>query len=300
MRSYGLILLCPALLAAAPAAPEAREMTLTTPDGFVLKGTLTLPPGPGRHPVVVLAHQFGHDRTGWNPLIPKLTAQGLATLALDLRGHGQSTRKGDADVKVTDDFLASAKAVGFDLIASDLAQAAAWVRRQPGIDGHRLGLAGSSIGAYASLLASPRVRPIAVLALSPAGNGGFKDGTPELVRAAERAKAAVMVLASRQDADAMANASALGAVPGVYARIVEGTAHGFDYLGAQADTMGVFLATYLKDRARSGGMRQAPAAEATEPAAASEPARPARAAKPARVREPEAPVRKDLQTEHVE
>ena len=298
MRDLGLILLCPLLLAAAdPTAGAVREMTLTTPDGFVLKGTLTLPAGRGRHPVVVLAHQFGADRTGWAPLAQRLTAAGLATLALDLRGHGQSTRKGELDVKATADFLVSAKAIGFDRIPADLAQAAAWVRRQPGIDGSRLGLAGSSIGAYASLLAAPRVRPLAVLALSPAGNGGFgQDGLPALARATEQAKAAIMVLASRQDGDAMANASALQAIPGVYTRLVDGKEHGFDYLAAQSDTMAVFLATYLKDRIRRGTPATPEAAGDNRGFETRRPAR-ARAA-----REPEAnqQAQKDLPAERVQ
>lgn len=250
MRNYGPLLLLPAFLAAAE--PSVRDMSLTTPDGFQLKGTLTVPAQGKRHPVVVLAHQFGTDRTGWKALTDRLTAAGIATLALDLRGHGQSTRKGDAEVKVTDDFMASAKAVGFDRLPSDLVQAVAWVRKQPGIDGSRLGLAGASVGAYAVLVAAPRVHPVAVLSLSPAGNGGFgRSGADELIQATGQAKAAVMILASRQDGDAFANASALQPIPGVYTRVVEGKEHGFDYLAAQSDTMSVFLVTYLKDRVRA-------------------------------------------------
>ena len=90
-------------------------------------------------------------------------------LALDLRGHGESAMKNGAEVRVTADFATSATAVGFDKIPADLAQAAAWLRKQPGVDGRRLGLAGSSVGAFAVLLAAPEVKPVAVLSLSPGG-----------------------------------------------------------------------------------------------------------------------------------
>lgn len=244
MRCLGLLLL-PALLSAAE--PVVRDMTLLTPDGFTLKGTLTLPAKPGRHPVVILAHQFRANRTGWKPLTDRLTAAGIATLAVDLRGHGESTQKAGATVAASADFFEAAKTVGFDRIPNDLALAATWVRHQPGINGGRLALAGSSVGAFSTLMAMPDVHPVAVLALSPAGTGAFGDqGASNLIRAVAKGKAAVMVMASRNDPDAAANANALRPLPGTYVRMVDGEEHGFAYLEAQSDTMAVFLMTYLQ------------------------------------------------------
>ena len=70
------------------AQPVAREMSLVTPDGFILKGTLSVPIMAGPRPVVILAHQFRAYRDGWKVLTADLNARGIATLALDLRGHG--------------------------------------------------------------------------------------------------------------------------------------------------------------------------------------------------------------------
>ncbi|BDU71837.1 alpha/beta hydrolase family protein [Mesoterricola silvestris] len=238
----GLLLSLPAVLAAAQ--PAVREMSLVTPDGFTVKGTLTVPAQAGRRPVVILAHQFGYDRTGWKPLAEDLNARGIATLALDLRGHGQSTRKGDATVAVTTDFAASSAAVRFDLIPGDLAQAAQWVRKQPRIDGRRVGLAGASIGAYSALVAAPGVRPVAVLALSPGGGWGEKPEA-RMVRAVEQAKASVFVAAAEGDPIALANAQALKGVFGVYARIRPGKEHGFAYLPELTETLGGWFGEVL-------------------------------------------------------
>ena len=244
MRRSTLVFLSSALVLAG--VPETRPMSLTSPDGFVLKGTLTLPVRPGLRPVVVLAPQFQATRAGWKALGDRLTAAGIATLALDLRGHGESTLRAGQPVAVSADFMASAEAVGFDRIPGDLAQACAWVRRQPGIDGRRLGLAGASLGGFSVLMAMPQTRPLAVLALSPAGTGAFgPNARADLVRAVERGHAAVMVMASQDDTDAAANAAALGAVPGVYTRLVPGEAHGFAYLDGQSDTMATFFGEYL-------------------------------------------------------
>jgi len=248
----------PVLLAAAQ--PVTRDMSLASADGFTLRGTLTIPAQAGPRPVVVLAHQFRTDRSGWQPLVDRLNAKGIATLALDLRGHGQSIRNSGQDITVTEDFLASAKAVGFDQIPADLAQAAAWVRRQPRIDPRRLALAGASVGAFAALLAAPAAHPVAVLALSPAGNGGFGAAADGLPRAVTQARAAVLVLAAQDDPEAAANAAALQELPGVYARVVPGADHGFAFLPDASELMAGWLGEYLGQRAPAKAKAPAPAA----------------------------------------
>ena len=193
-----LRLLAPLASLVLTAAPT--EMALTSADGFALKGTLTLPAVKGKVPVVILAHQFHADRAGWAPLAERLAARGIGTLALDLRGHGASTQKGGTEVAVSTDFMASAKAVGFDQIPADLAQAAAWLRKQPGVDGRRIGLAGASVGAFSVILAAPEVGPVAVLSLSPAGTVVFGEGARERLKGAQiRGRATTLILAATAD-----------------------------------------------------------------------------------------------------
>jgi dienelactone hydrolase len=248
MRRLSLLLCLPALVSAAQ--PVVRDMSLTTPDGFVLKGALTIPAQPGPRPVVILAHQFQADGTGWKPLADLLNAKGIATLSMDLRGHGLSTQKDGQTVAVIPDFLISAQAVGFDRIPADLAQVAAWVRKQPRINPRRLALAGSSVGAFASLLAAPAVHPTVVLALSPAGKGAFGEGAlPRAVRALEVSHAAVLVMAAQDDQEAAENAAAIKGLFGACARIVPGQDHGFALFPAEVDVMAGWLAEYLTYRA---------------------------------------------------
>lgn len=256
-------------LAAAPpaphlAAPATVEMALTSPDGFALKGTLSLPAHKGKVPVVILAHQFRSDRAGWGPLAERLAARGIGTLALDLRGHGASTQKAGAEVAVSSDFMTSAKAVGFDQIPADLAQAAAWLRKQPGVDTRRIGLAGASVGGFAALLAAPEVQPVALLSLSPAGTATFGEGARERLKGALlRAKASVLVLASHDDKDAYQNAETLKDLPGVALNLKEGDDHGFAYLKDRADLMAVFFGEYLTYHRRGERYAAAPAKPAT-------------------------------------
>lgn len=259
MRRLMLPALLPALLVAAP--PRVKEMALTTPDGYALKGTLTVPAAKGRRPVVVLAHQFRANREGWGPLVEQLHARGIATLALDLRGHGASATRNGEPAGVSDDFFASAEKVGFARIPDDLGLAVRWLRTQGGVDASRLGLAGSSVGAFSVVLASPKVKPTAVLSLSPAGAKAFgSEARTALAKAAADAHAPLMVFASDQDEDAATNAAALKAIPGISLHLREGRAHGFDYLAKDADTMAVFFAVYLKGpRYQAAPKAEAPA-----------------------------------------
>ena len=242
MLPFALLPVVPVLLAAAQ--PATREVTFTTPDGFVLKGTLKVPARQGRCPVVILAHQFQATRAGWQPLVEALNAKGIATLALDLRGHGQSTQRGGATVEAAKDMAEAARTVRFDKLPEDLLQVAQWARRQPELDSRRLALAGSSLGAYGALMASALIHPVAVLALSPAGGWGEKPAEA-LAQAVQTAKAAVFVLASEEDPEADASAKAVQGLPGVYARIAPGKAHGFELLPELKDVMAGWLSEYL-------------------------------------------------------
>jgi dienelactone hydrolase len=282
MRRMALLLSLPALLLVAqPAQSMTSEMTLKTADGFVLSGTLNVPEGRGKHPVVILAHQFGADRSGWDRLASRLNDRGIATLALDLRGHGRSTDRGGATVAVTGDFMGSASAVGFDQIPSDIVQVAGWVRKQKGIDGRHLGLAGSSVGAFSILLAAPKVQPTTLLALSPAGMGAFgADARERMVAATTKAHAALMVFVSTGDKEANENVEPLRPILGANIRTFEGNRHGFDFMADYGDVMAVFFAEYLlhphtglgtpaaSPKAKSNATVLTPPAPAGAPAAA--------------------------------
>jgi dienelactone hydrolase len=249
MRTLRTLALLPVLASGLLASePTRTEVSLKTADGCVLAGTFTLPASTrkgAKAPVVILAHQFRSTRAGWGDLPERLHARGIATLALDLRGHGESL----GPHRVTDDFVASAKAVGFHQIPGDLALAAAWVRKQPGVDKRRLALAGSSVGAFSAVLAAREARAIVVLALSPAGAVAWGEGAQEQLKTAQiRSRAAALVLASEQDKGALESAKALSGLPGVAISLRAGDEHGFAYLKARAETMAVFLGEYLRSK----------------------------------------------------
>jgi len=106
--------------------------------GWELVGDLTLPRGAGRFPVVLLLNKAAGDRTAYHSLAAELAARGIASLALDMRGHGESTNLGiftpgeNADRTLIWDSQ------------SDVDAAVRWLRARPEIDGSRVGIVGAS------------------------------------------------------------------------------------------------------------------------------------------------------------
>ena len=75
---------------------RADAFPFRTTDGFTIHADLTLPSGAARGEgsrpaLVLLAHDLGATRHTWDPLVPLIVEQGWASLAVDLRGFGEST-----------------------------------------------------------------------------------------------------------------------------------------------------------------------------------------------------------------
>jgi len=134
----------------------ATELTLTTEDGFELHGWLEKPQNATKPaPIVLLAHQFGADHTSWDLLTKSLHEKGMATLSVDLRGHGKSIMQNGSENKVkipqnTSEvrtaFDASAQKVGFSNIPQDLIAWLEKVEEDKSLDMQNLYLIGASLG----------------------------------------------------------------------------------------------------------------------------------------------------------
>jgi hypothetical protein len=167
---------------AAPAgAPYvAEDVTLRTPAGLTLAGTLTMPnhAAGARMPAVVMITGSGaQDRdegtpalAQWRPfrdIADTLSRRGIAVLRLDDRGVGGS----DAGpvTATTADF------------ADDIRAALAWLRTRPDVDPRRLGVVGHSEGAViAPMVAATDTTLRAIVLL--AGTASRGDSILEMQR----------------------------------------------------------------------------------------------------------------------
>lgn len=145
--------------------------------GVTLAGTLTLPPGTGPFPAVMLITGSGpqdRDETilGHKPfqvVADDLTRRGIAVLRVDDRGTGGSTGAGQADTSVD--------------YASDVDAGLAWLRARSDIDPGRIGLIGHSEGAVIAPMVAAHDPSVAFLVLwaPPAVRG--REVVVEQVRA---------------------------------------------------------------------------------------------------------------------
>lgn len=139
----------------------AEAVSFSSDPGVKLAGTLRTPVGhgPGPYPLAIFIQGHGPNGRGYcSPLMDRLLADGIATMAYDKRGINQSTGTYSEDV---------------DALTRDAHAAVASMRRRPDIDGWRIALVGHSQGgqiAPAVASADPRIAAIVSFA-GPVGDG---------------------------------------------------------------------------------------------------------------------------------
>jgi fermentation-respiration switch protein FrsA (DUF1100 family) len=132
--------------------------------GVTLAATLTVPPGKGPFPAVLLIVGSGpHDRDesllGHKPFLvlsDYLTRKGIVVLRADKRGVGKST--GDYATATTADF------------ASDAEAGVRFLKTRPEVDAHKIGLIGHSEGAIIAPMAAVADHDVAFVVML-AGSG---------------------------------------------------------------------------------------------------------------------------------
>ena len=68
-----------------------QRVTFTTSDGVMITGDYWQSDSPR---AILLLHMMPSDRSSWKPITEDLWRLGYKVLAIDLRGHGESTRQG--------------------------------------------------------------------------------------------------------------------------------------------------------------------------------------------------------------
>jgi alpha-beta hydrolase superfamily lysophospholipase len=145
------------VVSAVPTGPArggipSQRVTVRTDDGLQLAATFYETPSRPA-PAVVYVHQLQKGRKDWDAVASQLAAEGIAGLAVDLRGHGESPGSPQdysgmvQDVRAARRFLAARAEVA------------------PG----RLGMAGASLGATLSaIVAADEASVVSLALLSPA------------------------------------------------------------------------------------------------------------------------------------
>jgi pimeloyl-ACP methyl ester carboxylesterase len=126
-----------------------RAIRLTSPDDVAISGDY-YPVSADLAPAVLLVHSFATNRDEWGTFPVLLQQNGIAVLAVDLRGHGESTRQITAKGPQLIDHRKFITADFQDMLL-DINKAVDWLSEQPGINKQRIAIIGSSVGANLAL-----------------------------------------------------------------------------------------------------------------------------------------------------
>jgi pimeloyl-ACP methyl ester carboxylesterase len=127
---------------------RTQRVTVRTDDGVSLAATWH-EPSRRPAPAVILVHGFHRSRRDWDAWASRLSSEGIGALAIDLRGHGESS--GDSG-----DLTA---------LVQDVKAARRHLTARPDVIHSRIGVAGASLGANLAVLAAADDTGIASLAL---------------------------------------------------------------------------------------------------------------------------------------
>ena len=205
-------------------APIPLEMRIQASDGLQIAGTFTPGAGPAPQPAVLLLHMIYGKRGQWKALTPLLNERGIATLAIDLRGHGETS--GTAD---------------WTLAADDVLQAYRFLSSRPEVDAARTGLVGASLGANLALVGAAELPEKPCLALLSPGLDYYKVRTQDAMKA--YGLHPVFIAVSQGDSYAAESSEKLAQMaPGTAElHLFEGDAHGADLLASQPALPGLLL-----------------------------------------------------------
>jgi alpha-beta hydrolase superfamily lysophospholipase len=240
-----------------PRAPDPNRVSLQTSDGVVLVATWRPVPGRPDAPAVLLVHDFSRDRRMWEGIAPEFAARGLATLAIDLRAHGESTRKaaGGPPIHLSPRLLSDSNA-----FPQDVKAACEWLRtRSRGV-----GVMGLSLGGNLAVLAT--ASRWADTAVSVSAN---VERLPSLAGSRPTKARSLLALASQDDTARADSASKLAdaAEPPKKAIVFPGSAHNLSLLGENPEAKRAAYDWLVKEL----GAQPPPAAPVPEAAAGVEP-----------------------------
>jgi dienelactone hydrolase len=221
--------------AAAAAAAPTRARVVIESGPWQLHADLVVPGALEPVPAVILLNKAAGERGVYKELAEHLLRQGIASLRLDLRGHGESINQGI--------FVPDRGTAILDGSADDVAAAYRMLRADPRIDGSRIGLVGASYSGEVMMEAGRTVGfGAAYVGLSP---GSLSD---ESIAAIDRAHLPWLLVVSRHERHLTEVVAALRETSRTGELLeLSGTAHATNLLAAHPD-LAERLALWLRQR----------------------------------------------------
>lgn len=222
-------------------APAPETFSSITADGVKIVGDFYagITANPDTKPAfVILLHQYKADRKTWGPLIEPLAQAGISAVAIDLRGHGESTEivgapsggetvQGDLTKRVDE----RDKEV-FKEMHRDVEAAFTWAAESGKVDLSRFVIIGASIGCTVAIDYAGTDRSVdALLLLSPGEKYmGIRSAT-DIKKIEGRGMMMIATPDERADCDALKKANEAAEIDVRMGISGERKLHGTDMLG---------------------------------------------------------------------
>jgi dienelactone hydrolase len=205
----------------------SRDLHFESTDSFTVGATLYTPEA-SHPPGLILLHMAGATRASWRSFAELARSSGYLSIAIDLRGHGETKTSGEGRANPS-----AFEAADWLAVLDDVARAKQ-ILLDAGADPERLAVVGASIGANLALhyaASDPQIQ--AVVLLSP----GEEYRDVGILNAMERFHGRpLMMMAARDDVYSAKSVQKLDEMAKEFCevRLYPGAAHGTDLLVAQA------------------------------------------------------------------
>ncbi len=157
-----------------------QEVNFYSADGIPLKGMFYTIISDSLLPGVALGHMYQHDKSSWDGFARKLAERGIAVLAFDFRGWGES----GGEVDIANNY-------------KDVIAAAKYLADMSRVDRRRVGAAGASMGGMAVVCAAANSQLIKA-AVSIAAPPSWQGCEPEQ-EAGQMSPRPLLVIAGSKD-----------------------------------------------------------------------------------------------------
>jgi dienelactone hydrolase len=218
-----------ALLIAISAANAQEQVSFLTGDSVTIHGDWYASQDSSNR-VLILLHMNRSDRSQWKDFASVASGQGYSVLAIDFRGHGESTKSStgiiDFDSLTNDDYTA---------MIFDVDAAVGWARSQTELKLSSIGIIGASIGANVALSYAANHQQIAAIAMLSPGLDYRGVKTEDALRA--YGDRPVLIIAAQDDNYASVSSTTLASIGGAATELFqyESGGHGTFLFESQAD-----------------------------------------------------------------
>ena len=234
------------------------RVEIETSDGITIIGTMVRISGVEPRPACLLVHQVGSDRSVYAEFQQKLLEAGINSLAIDMRGHGESTQDGNLDYE---DFRREQWAE----CQNDIKAGLDFLRDAEGVNPSGIGIVGASIGANLAVVETADEMaenidnsPTCLVLLSP---GTDYHGIQPLQRAHDLERIPVYIASAEEDRQSYRGSQSLSqAARGGELFSYPGSDHGTGLFDANPDFMAElvdWLSINLGDSPGSSGITPA-------------------------------------------